>query len=58
MATRIKYTLVWAAISLSVGGLVAALSDLGFWMATAIARLTLTANGVVAHLEDRVNFND
>ena len=52
MSTRLRYSLVWLAISLAAGA-GGSLLGVGFWTASVIAAAALAINGLVAEWEDR-----
>ena len=55
---RVRYGLIWAAISLAIGLACHLAFDIDFVLATLIAAAALTLNGIVAFREDRGKFND
>jgi hypothetical protein len=55
---RVKYNVVWVAISILAGTLGRYFFELEFLSAALIAGLALIAKGLIATWEDRGTFND
>jgi hypothetical protein len=58
IVSRLKYTLIWLAVSLLAGASASYFLKLGFLPSALIAGVALIANGLLANWEDRGTFND
>jgi uncharacterized membrane protein len=56
--SRVKATLIWAVIPISVGAILNYLFGLGFWFCTIMVAISLVLNGWLADHEDKGTFND
>ena len=50
---RIKYLLIWAAITFVVGAIGSYIFNLNFWVSSSIIGVSLIINGLIAEWEER-----